>query len=76
VITFQAFEAWTREQGWTRSPDETPSEFLQRVSDGFPQVSAAAKQVVQAYNRIVYGRGAANESDIMAAKRVWQSMAG
>ena len=74
VITFQAFEAWTREQGWSREQDETPSEFMHRVAGSLPQVSAAATSVVQAYNRIVYGRGRPTPSDIEAAKAVWQAM--
>jgi hypothetical protein len=74
VITFQAFEAWTREHGWTREKDETPSEFLQRVAGALPQMSAAATSVVQAYNRIVYGRGRPTQADIDAAKAVWQAM--
>ena len=74
VITFQAFEAWTREQGWTREKDETPSEFLQRVTGSLPQMSAAAANVVHAYNRIVYGRGRPTQADIEAAKAVWQAM--
>ena len=74
VITFQAFEAWTRENGWTREKDETPSEFIQRVAGSLPQMSTAATSVVGAYNRIVYGRGRPTQSDIDAAKAVWQAM--
>ncbi|MEM9587360.1 MAG: hypothetical protein AAGA03_08755, partial [Planctomycetota bacterium] len=32
VITFQAFDAWSREHGWARRDDETPSEFIRRVA--------------------------------------------
>ena len=74
VVTFQAFEAWTREHGWTREKDETPSEFLQRVANSVPQMSDAAMHVVDAYNRIVYGRGRATQRDLEAAKQVWQAM--
>ena len=74
VITFQAFEAWTREQGTPRGKDETPSEFIGRVSQTVPQMSAPASQVVDAYNRIVYGRGSATPGDLEAARRVWQAM--
>ncbi|MCG8653225.1 MAG: DUF4129 domain-containing protein, partial [Pirellulales bacterium] len=76
VITFQAFEAWTREQGSTRGKDETPSEFIRRIAQSLPQVSAAASQVVDAYNRIVYGRGGASQRDLSAAKKVWAQMQG
>ncbi len=74
VITFQAFEAWTREQGWKRTKDETPSEFMRRVASCVPQAAAAATEIVEAYNRIVYGRGKATRDDLNAAKQVWQAM--
>ncbi len=74
VITFQAFEAWTREQGIARDKDETPTEFIKRVAKSVPQMSAPASQVVDAYNRIVYGRGQATKSDLSAADQVWKAM--
>lgn len=76
VITFQAFEAWSRERGWKRSKDETPSEFLRRVTRLMPQASVPAQQVVDAYNRIVYGRGNATRADLHAASTIWNMMTG
>ena len=74
MITFQAFEAWTREQGATRGKDETPSEFIRRIASTVPQMSSAASQVVDAYNRIVYGRGGASDRDLNAAREIWHGM--
>ncbi|QDT12644.1 DUF4129 domain-containing protein [Planctomycetes bacterium K23_9] len=74
VITFQAFEAWTREQGWKRDKNETPSEFLRRVAGAIPGAATPASQIVEGYNRIVYGRGKATKQDMAAAKQVWQAM--
>ncbi|EGF29582.1 DUF4129 domain-containing protein [Rhodopirellula baltica] len=76
VVTFQALEAWCREQGVERSPDETPSEFVRRVAVQFPSLGQSAIQVVDAYNRIVYGRAAAAKDDVEAASSVWQVFAG
>ncbi len=74
VITFAAFEAWTREQGATREKNETPSEFIGRVAGSLPTVSSNATQVVDSYNRIVYGRGNASQRDLQAARQVWDAM--
>ncbi len=74
VITFQAFEAWAREQGWRRNKDETPSEFLKRIGTAIPQAVEPASQVVDAYNRIVYGRGNATSSDMRAVHSIWSVM--
>jgi hypothetical protein len=74
VITFQAFDAWTREHGTPRGKDETPGEFIRRVAKTMPQMSVPATHLVDAYNRIVYGRGQATQSDVNAAEKVWHVM--
>ena len=76
IVTFQAFEAWTREQGSRRRPDETPSEFLKRIAGTVPQLSTSALRVVDSYNRIVYGGEMATKADISAADHVWKQMKG
>ena len=79
IVTFQAFEAWSREFGVMRKKEETPAEFTRRVAralppDSFSQLPAHASQVVEAYNRIVYGRGNATQRDVAAAEQVWNVM--
>ncbi len=74
IVTFQAFEAWTREQGARRRADETPSEFLKRIAGSLPQLSSSAVRVVDAYNRIVYGGEQATQADISAADQIWKQM--
>ncbi|MGB7325514.1 MAG: DUF4129 domain-containing protein [Rubripirellula sp.] len=74
VITFAAWEAWCREQGISRSREETPSEFLARTAKASGAASAPARRLVDAYNRIVYGRGNASKDDVTAAGEVWAAM--
>ncbi|TWT74286.1 DUF4129 domain-containing protein [Allorhodopirellula solitaria] len=74
VVTFQALEAWGREQGVQRGEDETPSEFVRRLANQFPTLKQPAWRVVDAYNRVVYGRAAANRGDVTAASSVWEIM--
>ncbi|MFG0254151.1 MAG: DUF4129 domain-containing protein [Rhodopirellula sp. JB053] len=74
VVTFQALEAWGREQGVTRNDDETPSEYTRRLVAEFPNLRQSAIQVVDAYNRVVYGRAKAGRDDVTAASSVWQVM--
>ena len=84
VITFQAFDAWAREQGYQRRQDETPSEFVQRIGHRsrqhndaraiFGPVESATGRLALGYDRIVFGRGAAQASEIAAAKAIWQHM--
>ena len=79
VITFQAFESWSWESGVIRGKEETPAEFTRRVAKTFPEKFSAqlprdAAQVVESYNRIVFGRGNATEGDVAAAAHVWAVM--
>lgn len=74
VVTFQALEAWGREQGVRRGEDETPSEYVRRLAARFPTLQQPARRVVDAYNRVVYGRTPANRADVTAASSVWQIM--
>ncbi len=74
VITFAAWEAWCREQGVSRTREETPSEFLRRTTSLPSHSPQAASRMVDAYNRIVYGRGNAVDTDVAAAKDLWNSM--
>ncbi|TWU24283.1 hypothetical protein Pla52o_22100 [Novipirellula galeiformis] len=74
IVTFQAFEAWTRERGAHRLKDETPSEFLKRIAGTIPQLATPALDVVNAYNRIVYGGEMATPADVSASDRVWKTM--
>ena len=79
IVTFQAFESWSFECGVIRGKEETPAEFTRRVSRSLPdsfsdQLPKYASQVVESYNRIVFGKGNATKSDITAAARVWDMM--
>ena len=74
VVTFQAFDAWAREQGQRRRPDETPTEFIRRVANSLPNSAQSASNIVDAYNRIVYGRGKAMQADMDAAAETWAMM--
>lgn len=74
VITFQALEAWAREQGVVRDENETPSEFSRRVAAQFPLLRQSSLKIVEAYNRIAYGRATANRKDVQTATEVWDVM--
>ena len=79
VVTFQAFESWSWESGVVRGKEETPAEFTRRVAKTLPEKFSAqlpghASQVVESYNRIVFGRGNATEGDVTAAAHVWDVM--
>ena len=84
VITAQAFDAWARERGFARRQDETPSEFVQRLKAAsrqrqdaralFGPIDGPSDRLTMAYDRIVFGRGVAQQRDLDAAQQIWQHM--
>jgi hypothetical protein len=73
VETFQATEAWYREQGQPRRADETPHEYCLRLKTVNAAERHAISRLTEAYNRIVYGGGGAGPRDLQTVKEVWQS---
>lgn len=84
VVTFQAFEAWTRERGYVRRQDETPAEFIARLrqlgrhdAEARELLGTAENSAVRlgsTYDRVAYGRGTASRQDIQAAASLWKRM--
>lgn len=74
VITFEALQAWGREQGVTRTDDETPNEFVRRLVRQHPPLRNSAIGVVDAYNRIVYGQASAGTNEVRTAQELWDAM--
>jgi hypothetical protein len=73
IETFQATEAWYREQGQPRRGDETPQEYANRLSKSGTVDPAALNRLIEAYNRVVYGGGPADQDDLKSVKIIWQS---
>lgn len=76
IETFQATEAWYREQGHPRRGDETPQEYTNRLTKTGTADHAAITRLTDAYNRVVYGGGSANQEDLQSVKAMWQSFRG
>jgi len=75
IVTYQAAEAWWRERGQARKPDETPSEFIRRLKASSKDDHDAMVKLTDAYNRIVYGDDKVGSIDLAAVAAVWKSFA-
>jgi len=73
IETFQATEAWYREHGHPRRGDETPQEYTNRLTKTGTADRQTLARLTDAYNRIVYGGGSANQEDLQSVKAMWQS---
>jgi hypothetical protein len=72
--SFEALEAWAREQGLPRPPDETPGEFAGRVGDAFPALETEARRLADLYARVAYAREPLPAAGRPALQHFWQRL--
>lgn len=72
VYTFQALEAWAREHGNGRRPEQTPNEFALGLSLEFPDSGNELRLASRYYSGIVYADREPPEQARDGLLRVWQ----
>ena len=72
--TFEAFEAWAREQGMPRHPKATPLEFSADVARKSP-VGEEARRAAELYCRVAYARRKIAPAQAQQLKALWRLMA-
>jgi len=73
-LTFEALEAWAREVGHGRLPDQTPREFAANLSASHQQESGPIRRLATDYSRIAYGNLPPNEEWREGLDRLWSWM--
>ena len=64
--SFAALEAWGADQGHARRSDETPSEYVTRLTEAFGDLENTAQRMVLVYARLAYATRAVSESQTLA----------
>lgn len=72
TYTFAALEAWGREVGLERSDDQTPLEFVERLTAKFAQLEPAAGQTAEFYTYLAYGPGRLSPQVRGPLESLWQ----
>jgi hypothetical protein len=72
AYTFDAVQAWAREHGIERRPEQTPREFCQALSQEFPPLSAGLEAVAYLYAHVAYGRRLPADPDWETVRRLWR----
>lgn len=72
--TFEAFEAWAREQGYPRSPDQTPLELVRRAITHESPMQPEALRLVRLYNEAAYAPGTVSKPAVEKLARLWSFM--
>ncbi|MBS0265137.1 MAG: DUF4129 domain-containing protein [Planctomycetes bacterium] len=72
--TFEALEAWAREQGIPRGPDQTPLEYASELVRRLPQAGPEIQAATQVYVQVAYNRGKLTEASFKTLEKIWQRM--
>ena len=69
--TFEAFEAWARERGFPRSPDQTPAELIRQAIPKQSPLLAEARQLARLYNEAAYAPGSVSAAGVEGLATFW-----
>ncbi len=72
--SFEAFEAWSREHGCPRAPDQTPHELARRVGRANAQIAPDARNLAELYARAAYANTELSPSASHQLQHLWQQM--
>lgn len=62
AYSFEAVQAWAREQGWAPRPDQTPREICATIEEQFPQYATGMRHLARLYDYAAYGRQVPTET--------------
>jgi hypothetical protein len=72
--TFEALEAWAREQVVPRPPEQTPLEFAQELGRRVPALAKDATSTAALYVRVAYSRNNPSRESVQVLERLWRRM--
>ncbi|MFV1966537.1 MAG: DUF4129 domain-containing protein [Pirellulaceae bacterium] len=72
--SFEALEAWAREHGCQRPPEQTPYEFAQAISCREATLGRDALRLAELYNLSAYAQRSAPRSNISHVRRLWEGL--
>ena len=72
--TFEALEAWSREQVVERPPSQTPLEFADELGRRVPTLAQDVAQTAQLYMHIAYSRKTPSRDRLDVLERLWRQL--
>ena len=72
--SFEALEAWARENNCARDPDQTPVEFAEQIGRSNEAVGQPAHALAGLYNRVAYAKESPSRSSVDAIQRLWSKL--
>jgi hypothetical protein len=72
--SFAALEAWAYDHELGRAHQETPIEFVERVSDAAPALASDGKRMVACFVRVAYARSRLAPAALEALEKYWDTL--
>jgi hypothetical protein len=72
--TFEAFEAWARDGGCPRSPDQTPAELVRAAVPPKTEMSEEARRMLRLYSEVAYASGGVSREAATSLRALWTLM--
>ena len=72
--TFEAFEAWARDAGHPRSPDQTPAELVRWPSNRKRRSTKQAHRMTRLYSEVAYAPGRISPAAAESLRELWSLM--
>lgn len=72
--TFEAFEAWARDTGHARSPDQTPAELVRLATEPQTPLREAARRMARLYSAAAYAPGHITPAAAESLRELWSLM--
>jgi hypothetical protein len=72
--TFEAFEAWARDAGHPRSPDQTPAELVRLATEPHSPLHEEARRIVRLYSEAAYASGRVSPPAAENLRELWSLM--
>jgi len=69
--TFEAFEAWARERGFPRTPDQTPAELIRQAVPPRTPLVAESRHLARLYNEAAYAPGSVSATAAAGLAKLW-----
>lgn len=74
AYSFEAVQAWAKEQGFEIRPDRTPREYCLDLSERFPEIAGGLEAVAFLYVHAAYGRALPVDPDWEPVRQVWRRL--
>ncbi|MGD9633037.1 MAG: DUF4129 domain-containing protein [Pirellulales bacterium] len=72
--TFEAFEAWARDAGHSRSPDQTPAELVTLATPPQSPLANEARRMARLYSEAAYADARISPSAAASLRELWSLM--